>query len=367
MGNVPAADSTPNQIPDEGLPTGQPGFLNGRTITVGGTSRTADTARTDGVARETLETEPDAANPAPSLTDRVSKTLPKGTWDMAERILGILNEGGAPEGTSPEVGGAEGRVEDFELVEKKKQPPDPIHEPQSFRYVRKGVKEVAGEKEEVAGRDKEVSGRDKEVSGRDKEVADMTKEESVKEKESFEDEIKKFSLSDRRVLKQIMRAINERVSGASLSEQEMMKIAEILYENEDQLSPEARAFLYGELGRLGINVSELKLLIEKKQQEGEKKGNEAILSKTQRGSVSTQAPKTMPKKGDTSTGLSAKKKSEKEKGHDEESFRKKDEADQASFSQQEGSIKRRKRQFNHYGPRSIDCLPAESRPLTEVN
>ena len=75
----------------------------------------------------------------------------------------------------------------------------------------------------------------------------------------------------------------------------------------------------------------------------------------------------MPKKGDTSTGLSAKKKSEKEKGHDEESFRKKDEADQASLSQQEGSIKRRKRQFNHYGPRSIDCLPAESRPLTEVN
>ena len=195
MGNVPAADSTPNQIPDEGLPTGQPGFLNGRTITVGGTSRTADTARTDGVARETLETEPDAANPAPSLTDRVSKTLPKGTWDMAERILGILNEGGAPEGTSPEVGGAEGRVEDFELVEEGsgEQPPEPIHARRDFRHGWKGAEEVAGKDKEVAGKDKEVAGKDKEVAGKDKEVA-------KERKEIFGDKIEEVSEHERGVL-----------------------------------------------------------------------------------------------------------------------------------------------------------------------
>ena len=178
MGNVPAADSIPNQIPDEGLPTGQPGFLNGRTITVGGTSRTADTARTDGVARETLETEPDAANPAPSLTDRVSKTLPKGTWDMAERILGVSDEGGPPEGD----------FEDFELVEEGsgEQPPEPIHARRDFRHGWKGA-------EEVAGKDKEVAGKDKEVAGKDKEVA-------KERKEIFGDKIEEVSEHERGVL-----------------------------------------------------------------------------------------------------------------------------------------------------------------------
>ena len=181
------------------------------------------------------------------------------------------------------------------------------------------------------------------VAGVAKEEVGVAKEESINKMEPFENEIKRFSQSDRRILRQTKRAIDEISNDPSLSEQEKKrKLAEIVFGNMDRLSPEARAFLYEEMGRLGINMSELKLLFEKKQQGGERKGNEEVLLRTQRGPAPAQAPKIPPEKGDkTKDDRSARRREEERKRRSEGLSKKKAETD-AQLSHQMGNISRTK-------------------------
>ena len=325
--------------------------------------KTSAEEKTERVAKGAIP-HPDAepTDPTPYEISNPDPNSPAGTQagrtgHVAEKVLKLraqsqsksMDDAGSEAGASSSEALPEGQangvrrlsVGSFDVVEEEDAAPPPVAG-QSHMLERKVEKqEAVVEKQEAVV---------------EKQEAVVTEERGIRKEESVEDKIKNFSLSDQRVLRQVIGDIDELVGDKDLPEQEMMeRIAGVFHENEGRLSPEARAFLYREMERLGINVSELRVLIEKKQLEGERKENEAA-PKNPHGPAPAQAPKIAPQRSDSKGSRSTEESRGRKKKRREETLSRKGGIDEA-VSRIKSGIRRRKKQ------RTKDDLKADEKKI----